>query len=76
MRKRLIAFAVFGVAFAAITILFLIITNAPSKPIDLDENAVAIEFVNYIARYQKGYATKDEFHKRKEIYKATMRRVL
>ena len=77
MRKGYIALAVISVAFAAVSIFYLLSANAPSDPIDLDENAVAMElaFINYIGRYQKGYATKEEFLQRKEIFKATMRKV-
>jgi cathepsin L len=77
MRKGYIALAVIGIAIAAFSIFFLLSTNAPSEPIAFDENAAAMElaFVNYIGRYQKGYATKEEFLQRKEIFKATMRKV-
>ena len=77
MRKGFIALAVIGVALAAVSIFFLLSSNAPSEPIALDENEVAMElaFLNYIGRYQKGYATKEEFLKRKEIFMATMRKV-
>ena len=34
-----------------------------------------LAFVNYIGRYQKGYATKEEFLQRMEVFKATMRKV-
>jgi xylem cysteine proteinase len=77
MRKGYIAIAFIGVALVAVSIFFLVGTNTPSEPMPLDENVAAMElaFVNYIGRYQKGYASKEEFIKRKEIFKGTMKKV-
>lgn len=77
MRKRYITIGVVSVALVAVSIFFLLNTNTPSDPIPFDEHVADMElaFVNYIGRFQKGYATKEEFILRKEIFKATMRKV-
>jgi hypothetical protein len=77
MRKGYIAIAILGVALSAVSLFLLLRTNAPSEHMPLNEDVAAMElaFINYIAKHQKAYATKDEYHERKEIFKATMRKV-
>ena len=77
MRKGYIAIAILGVALSAVSLFFLLRTNVPSEHMPFNEDVAAMElaFINYIAKHQKAYATKDEYHERKEIFKGTMRKV-
>ena len=60
MRKGYTALAVIG--FAAVSTLYFMGTNVPASTNLLQETQdMDLAFVNFIGKYQKQYATKEEF---------------
>ena len=74
MRKGYTALAVIG--FAAVSTLYFMGSNVSASTNLLQETQdMDLAFVNFIGKYQKQYATKEEFLQRMEVFKASLMKV-
>jgi hypothetical protein len=70
MNKNNLSFLALTASAATLACLF---TAAPDSPTFLQESMDTKDFMTFIANYSKSYKTKEEYHRRQEVYLQTVR---